>query len=158
MMDYSPMNNVQAGREYPACWITGGLHDPRVAYWEPAKFAATLRHANPDGENPVFLKVNMGAGHFSASDRYKHYRELASDYAFLLDQLGLAEGAGPRPVTTAAGCPWQRELGLGRRLLDLGLCWSRLSVRTLVGQELGSESKPLRRPLSMWPLAPRPPQ
>lgn len=37
MMEYSPMQNVQKGKKYPACWLTGGLHDPRVAYWEPAK-------------------------------------------------------------------------------------------------------------------------
>ncbi len=90
MMEYSPMNNVQGGKKYPACWLTGGLHDPRVAYWEPAKFTATLRHANPDNENPICMKLDLSAGHFSASDRYKYYRELAYDYSFLLDQLNLA--------------------------------------------------------------------
>jgi len=89
MMEYSPMNNVQAGKTYPACWLTGGLHDPRVAYWEPAKFTATLRHANPDNEHPICMKLDLSAGHFSASDRYKYYRELAYDYSFLLDQLKL---------------------------------------------------------------------
>jgi len=90
MMEYSPMNNVQKGKKYPSCWLTGGLHDPRVAYWEPAKFTATLRHANPGNENPVCMKLDLSAGHFSASDRYKYFRELAYDYAFLLDQLKLA--------------------------------------------------------------------
>ena len=90
MMEYSPMNTVQSGRKYPSCWLTGGLHDPRVAYWEPAKFTATLRHANPDNENPVCMKLDLSAGHFSASDRYKYYRELAYDFSFLLDQLNLA--------------------------------------------------------------------
>ena len=89
MMDYSPMNNVQSGKKYPACWLTGGLHDPRVAYWEPAKFTATLRHANPGNEYPVCMKLDLSAGHFSASDRYKYYKELAYDYSFLLDQLKL---------------------------------------------------------------------
>lgn len=89
MMEYSPMNNVQAGVQYPSCWLTGGLHDPRVQYWEPAKFAATLRHANPDSSNPVCIKMDMSAGHFSASDRYKYLRELSIDYSFLLDQLGM---------------------------------------------------------------------
>ncbi|KAL3777217.1 hypothetical protein ACHAW5_007650 [Stephanodiscus triporus] len=93
MMEYSPMNNVQGGKVYPACWLTGGLHDPRVAYWEPAKFAATLRHANPDNEHPICMKLDLSAGHFSASDRYKYYRELAYDYSFLLDQLKLAKVA-----------------------------------------------------------------
>jgi oligopeptidase B len=91
MMDYSPMNSVKSGVKYPSCWLTGGLHDPRVAYWEPAKFAATLRHANPDNENPICVKLDLRAGHFSASDRYKYLRELAIDYSFLLDQLGLAK-------------------------------------------------------------------
>ncbi len=95
MMDYSPMNNVQTGNNnYPSCWITGGLYDPHVAYWEPSKFAATLRHANPDNENPICMKVDLSSGHFSASDRYKYYRELARDYSFLSDQLGLAKGDG----------------------------------------------------------------
>eukprot|EP00571_Detonula_confervacea_P015724 CAMPEP_0172298280 /NCGR_PEP_ID=MMETSP1058-20130122/1010_1 /TAXON_ID=83371 /ORGANISM="Detonula confervacea, Strain CCMP 353" /LENGTH=739 /DNA_ID=CAMNT_0013007543 /DNA_START=470 /DNA_END=2686 /DNA_ORIENTATION=- len=88
MMDYSPMNNVQEGKTYPACWVTGGLHDPRVAYWEPSKFTATLRHSNPNNEHPVCMKLDLHQGHFSSSDRYKFYRELASDYSFLLDQLG----------------------------------------------------------------------
>ena len=91
MMDYSPINNVKPGVKYPSCWLTGGLHDPRVAYWEPAKFAATLRHANPDSVNPICVKMDLSAGHFSASDRYKYLRELAIDYSFLLDQLGLTE-------------------------------------------------------------------
>lgn len=91
MMEYSPMNNVKTGVQYPSCWLTGGLHDPRVQYWEPAKFVATLRHANPSSSNPVCLKMDMSAGHFSASDRYKYLKELAIDYSFLLDQLGLAE-------------------------------------------------------------------
>ena len=90
MMEYSPMENVQEGKQYPSCWLTGGLHDPRVAYWEPAKFTATLRHANPDSKNPICMKLDLSAGHFSASDRYKYYRELAYDYSFLLDQMNLA--------------------------------------------------------------------
>lgn len=97
MMDYSPMNTVRSGARYPSCWLTGGLHDPRVAYWEPAKFAATLRHANPDNENPICLKLDMSSGHQSASDRYKYLRELAIDYSFLLDQLGLAQQQQQQP-------------------------------------------------------------
>eukprot|EP00980_Cylindrotheca_fusiformis_P013714 scaffold3526_cov115-Cylindrotheca_fusiformis.AAC.4 len=89
MMDYNPMTNVKPGVKYPSCWLTGGLHDPRVQFWEPAKFAATLRNANPDGDNLICLKMDMSAGHFSASDRYKYLKELAIDYSFLLDQLGL---------------------------------------------------------------------
>jgi len=96
MMEYSPMNNVQVGKVYPSCWLTGGLHDPRVAFWEPTKYTAMLRNASPndgDGDinNPICLKIDMSAGHFSASDRYKYLKELSCDYAFLLDQLGLVE-------------------------------------------------------------------
>jgi oligopeptidase B len=91
MMEYSPINNVQTGAKYPACLLTGGLHDPRVQYWEPAKFVAELRHSQGEGSGPVCLKIDMAAGHFSASDRYKYYKELAFDYAFLLDQIGLAK-------------------------------------------------------------------
>lgn len=89
MMEYSPVNNVKHAK-YPACLITGGLHDSRVAYWEPSKFAAELRHTQAPGSGPTLLKIELSAGHFSASDRYKYLRELSFDYAFLLDQLGLA--------------------------------------------------------------------
>jgi len=91
ILGYSPVNNVKKGAKYPSCLLTGGLHDPRVAYWEPAKLAAELRHAQADsGVNPVCLKIDMTAGHFSASDRYKYLKELSFDYAFLLDQIGLS--------------------------------------------------------------------
>ena len=117
MMEYSPMQNIKANVQYPACFLTGGLYDPRVQYWyvsigmfwienfmycrlksalcfahhrEPAKFAASLRHANPESTRPVCVKMDMSAGHFSASDRYKYLKELSIDYSFLLDQLGLA--------------------------------------------------------------------
>jgi oligopeptidase B len=60
-------------------------------FWEPTKFAAELRYTQGEGSGPVYLKMDMSAGHFSASDRYKYYKELSFDYAFLLDQLGLAK-------------------------------------------------------------------
>jgi len=98
MMEYSPTNNVQNGKVYPSCWMTGGLRDPRVPFWEPAKLTALLRHACPDqkgdgdgSSNPMCMKIDMSAGHFSASDRYKYLKELSCDYAFLLDQLGLVD-------------------------------------------------------------------
>jgi len=90
MMEYSPINNVKADVKYPACLLTGGLHDPRVQYWEPSKFAAELRHKISPDSGPICLKMDMTAGHFSASDRYKYYRELSFDYSFLLDQLNLS--------------------------------------------------------------------
>ena len=91
MMSYCPMHNVQKGAKYPSMLLTAGLHDPRVQYWEPTKFAATIRHTASD-DTIVALKVDMTAGHFSASDRYKYLKELAFDYAFLLSQLGIVEG------------------------------------------------------------------
>ena len=91
MMSYSPTNNVVRGGAYPSCLLVGGLHDPRVQYWEPAKLAATVRHEAGDKlRGPVCLKIETSAGHFSASDRYKYLRELAFDWAFILEQLGLA--------------------------------------------------------------------
>jgi oligopeptidase B len=90
MLEYSPMQNVQEGAKYPSVLLLGGLHDPRVQYWEPAKFAATLRHSQGKDSGQVCLKIDMSSGHFSASDRYKYLKEIAFDYAFLLDQVGLA--------------------------------------------------------------------
>jgi oligopeptidase B len=91
MMEYSPMNNVQPGTTYPSMLLLAGLFDPRVAYWEPAKFAATLRHAAlPKKDRPICLKTDMTSGHFSASDRYKHVKAKAFDYAFVLENIGIA--------------------------------------------------------------------
>ena len=92
-MSYCPMHNVQKGVKYPSMLLTGGLFDPRVQFWEPTKFAAVLRHkqGKKSGSGPVCLKIDMSAGHFSASDRYKYLKELSFDYAFLLDQLGIAK-------------------------------------------------------------------
>jgi oligopeptidase B len=89
MMAYSPMNNVQAAT-YPSTLLLAGLHDPRVAYWEPAKLTATLRHKTiPNLDRPICLKTDMTSGHFSASDRYKHLKARSFEYAFILDQLGV---------------------------------------------------------------------
>jgi oligopeptidase B len=89
MKSYSPINNVRYGQIYPACLLTGGLYDPRVQFWEPAKFAAELRHGVSKDSGKVLLKVDMDAGHLTGNDRYKHLRELSFGYAFLLDELGL---------------------------------------------------------------------
>jgi oligopeptidase B len=96
MKGYSPIDNVCAQR-YPSMLITGGLNDPRVAYWEPAKWVAKLRElkTNSDEENPLFFKTDMETGHFSASDRYKHIKETAFEYSFLIEQLA---GAGKKEV------------------------------------------------------------
>jgi oligopeptidase B len=65
--------------------ITGGLTDPRVTYWEPAKWAAKLR-ATKTGGNLLLLKINMGAGHGGKSGRYTSLQEAAEEYAFILTQ------------------------------------------------------------------------
>ena len=82
---YSPYDNVTA-QAYPPLLITGGLHDPRVTYWEPAKWAARLRATKTD-DNLLLLKINMGAGHGGKSGRWHALREVAEAYAFVLTQL-----------------------------------------------------------------------
>jgi oligopeptidase B len=88
---YSPYDQV-ALRAYPPMLITGGLTDPRVTYWEPAKWAARLRHEAPDG-GPYFLKINMDAGHGGVSGRFASLRETALEFAFALACAGAADGA-----------------------------------------------------------------
>lgn len=84
---YSPYENVSP-REYPAMLVTAGLNDPRVSYWEPAKWVAKIRAMKED-KNVLLLKTNMGSGHFGPSGRYEHIKEVAFDYAFLLWALGV---------------------------------------------------------------------
>jgi len=83
---YSPYDQVKP-QAYPPMLITAGLNDPRVTYWEPAKWAAKLRATKTDG-NPLLLKINMGAGHGGKSGRWEHLREIAESYAFVLTQMG----------------------------------------------------------------------
>ena len=85
---YSPYDNVTA-QAYPPMLITGGLNDPRVTYWEPAKWAAKLRATKTDA-NLLLLKINMGAGHGGKSGRYAALEELAEAYAFAITQLDRA--------------------------------------------------------------------
>ncbi|RHY69354.1 hypothetical protein DYB34_006880, partial [Aphanomyces astaci] len=90
MLQYSPYDNVKA-QAYPNLFVTGGLFDPRVAYWEPTKWVrllsvAKLRDLKTDN-NQVLLKMDLDAGHFSASDRYHYNKEKAVELSFLLDQL-----------------------------------------------------------------------
>ncbi len=87
MMTYSPYDNVDA-KAYPNLLITAGLNDPRVQYWEPAKWTAKLRALKAD-DNRLLLKTNMGAGHGGASGRYGRLKERAFVYAFILDVLGI---------------------------------------------------------------------
>jgi oligopeptidase B len=87
---YSPYDNV-VSKDYPHILVTAGLNDPRVAYWEPAKWTARLRARKTD-RNRLLLRTNMGAGHGGASGRYDYLREVAFKYAFLLDVVGEGEG------------------------------------------------------------------
>ncbi len=84
---YSPYDNVEA-KAYPAIFAYGGLTDPRVTYWEPAKWVAKLREKKTD-TNLLVLKTNMSAGHGGASGRFEALKEVAVDYAFALKVAGL---------------------------------------------------------------------
>ena len=85
---YSPYDQV--GRHaYPPLFISGGLNDPRVTYWEPAKWAAKLRATKTD-DHVLLLKTNMGAGHGGKSGRFESLREAAEEHAFVLWQFGIA--------------------------------------------------------------------
>ena len=86
---YSPYDQLKS-RDYPPILVTAGLNDPRVTYWEPAKFVAKLRTLKTD-DNPLILKTNMGAGHGGRSGRYEQMYEDAEEYAFILTNLGLVE-------------------------------------------------------------------
>ena len=85
---YSPYDNV-AAQAYPPLLITAGLNDPRVTYWEPAKWAAKLRATKTD-DNILLLKTNMGAGHGGKSGRFTALEELAEEYAFIVTQFDAA--------------------------------------------------------------------
>jgi oligopeptidase B len=84
---YSPYDNL-AEKDYPSILVTAGLNDPRVAYWEPAKWTARLRALKTD-DNRLLLKTNMGAGHGGPSGRFDFLRDIAFKYAFMLDVLGM---------------------------------------------------------------------
>jgi oligopeptidase B len=84
---YSPYDNTRK-TAYPAMLVTGGLNDPRVGYWEPTKWVAKMRALKTDS-NDLFLKINMGEGHFGVSGRYAELKDIAFDYAFCLNELGI---------------------------------------------------------------------
>ena len=88
---YSPYDNM-APVTWPHLLVMTGLHDSQVQYWEPAKWVARRRVMQPEDGTRLLLKTNMDAGHGGASGRYRHYRELALQYAFLLDLAGVADG------------------------------------------------------------------
>ena len=92
---YSPYDNIEA-RDYPHILATAGLTDPRVGYWEPAKWVARLEARKTD-ERLLLLKTNMGAGHGGAAGRFERLKENAFAFAFVLLAFGLAESDAPSP-------------------------------------------------------------
>ncbi len=89
MLSYSPYDNVRA-QNYPAMFVTTGLWDSQVQYYEPAKWVAKLRSLKTDG-HVLFLHVDMEAGHGGKSGRFQRYREIAMEYSFVLEQAGIRE-------------------------------------------------------------------
>jgi len=87
MLSYSPYDNVCA-KAYPAMFVTTGLWDSQVQYYEPAKWVAKLRALKTD-RNRLLLHVEMEAGHGGKAGRFQRYREIAMEYAFILDELGM---------------------------------------------------------------------
>jgi len=89
MLSYSPYDNVEA-KDYPALYVTTGLHDSQVQYFEPVKWVAKLRELKTD-KNLILLEVDMESGHGGATGRFKRYKRTARQYAFLLTQLPIWE-------------------------------------------------------------------
>lgn len=90
MLSYSPYDNVIEREQWPAMYVTAGLHDPRVGFWEPAKWVAKLRWAGAGtSDRPLLLFTEMGAGHQGPSGRYEGWRDEARVQAFILTQLQL---------------------------------------------------------------------
>jgi oligopeptidase B len=89
MLSYSPYDNVSR-QAYPAMLVTTGLWDSQVQYWEPAKWVARLRARNT-GKEPLLFRTTMEAGHGGKSGRFQRYREIAEEYAFILDQSGISQ-------------------------------------------------------------------
>lgn len=90
---YCPYTNL-AAKNYPAILVKTSFNDSQVMYWEPAKYVAKLRALKTD-HNPLLFVINMGAGHGGASGRYDRLREIALDYAFMLQQVGMGVNVAP---------------------------------------------------------------
>jgi oligopeptidase B len=129
MLDYSPYDNVQPAA-YPAMFVTAGLNDPRVGFWEPAKWVAKLRSVGAGGpDRPILLRTELGAGHQGSTGRYDAWRDEARIQAFILSVLGLGDrGLGVRELGV-------RELGV-RELGDRELGDRELGDRELGDREL----------------------
>ena len=89
MKSYSPYDNVEK-KAYPNLLVTTGLHDSQVQYWEPAKWVAKMRDLK-QGDQLLLLHTNMDTGHSGASGRFDALKEVAMDYAFLLDLEGITD-------------------------------------------------------------------
>ena len=84
---YSPYDNIKS-EDYPPMLVTGGLNDPRVTYWEPAKWTAKMRHLKTD-DNLLLMRMNMGSGHFANSGRFGRLKDYAQEYSFVLRSHGI---------------------------------------------------------------------
>lgn len=87
MLSYSPYDNVKA-QDYPNLYVSTGLHDSQVQYWEPAKWVAKLREMKTNS-NQLYLDINMDTGHGGASGRFEALKELSKEFTFLLDLVGI---------------------------------------------------------------------
>jgi oligopeptidase B len=105
MLSYSPYDNV-AARDYPAMFVTTGLWDSQVQYFEPAKWVAKLRRLKTD-RRLLVMRVNMDAGHGGKSGRFEHLREVAEEYAFVIGEALAAGDRSPEgtPPASTAGVP-----------------------------------------------------
>jgi oligopeptidase B len=101
MASYDPYANVRPAA-YPDVLATAGLNDPRVGYWEAAKWVARLREANT-GAARILLRIDLGSGHGGPSGRYDSLREVAFEYAFLLDRLVGISSALPGDAASGGG-------------------------------------------------------
>lgn len=98
MLSYSPYDNVTA-TGYPALFVGTGLWDSQVQYYEPAKWVAKLRKLKTD-RNELLFRINMQAGHGGKSGRFQKYREIAEEYAFLIDLADTGDASLASPAAT----------------------------------------------------------
>jgi oligopeptidase B len=89
MKSYSPYDNIEA-KDYPSILVTTGYWDSQVQYWEPAKYIAKMRTLNT-GKQPVLFWCNMEAGHGGKSGRFEALKEIAMEYAFMMDLVGIKD-------------------------------------------------------------------